>query len=124
MYCNAGVVHRDIVPWNILIQRDAIPGARGILIDFSCATSMDKVIPRPERTPVSIYCLISTHSYLTSIPRDLIGLCAEMPCLAIPQTPTLTTWNPSIGFSALSSVFMVARVPRGVNYRQRWNCCL
>ena len=63
MYCNTGIVHRDIVPWNILIQRGAAPGSRGILIDFSCATStkLGAPFPRPEKTPVSfssVMCLL------------------------------------------------------------------
>jgi serine/threonine protein kinase len=49
-----GVVHRDIVPWNILIQSEAPDGSRGILNDFSCAALVDSkpVSPRPETTPV------------------------------------------------------------------------
>ena len=55
MHCEAGVVHRDIVPWNILIQRGAPDGSRGILIDFSCAavTNSGPVSHRPDETPVS-----------------------------------------------------------------------
>jgi hypothetical protein len=56
MYQKAKIIHRDIVPWNILIQPGAPEGSRGILVDFSCATSIDPaaVVPRPEVTPVSL----------------------------------------------------------------------
>ena len=57
MHHVAGIVHRDIVPWNIVIQRGAPEGSRGILIDFSCATmtTSGPVSRRPGRTPVSMY---------------------------------------------------------------------
>ena len=56
LYDKAGIVHRDIVPWNILLQPGAPEGSRGILIDFSCATSVDSdtVVQRCEPTPVSV----------------------------------------------------------------------
>jgi len=54
LHHEAGIVHRDIVPWNVLIQRGAPEGSRGILIDFSCAavTNSGPVSLRPDKTPV------------------------------------------------------------------------
>jgi serine/threonine protein kinase len=56
MHDKTGVIHRDIVPWNILIQPEAPEGSRGILVDFSCAalTTSETISPRPEKTPVSM----------------------------------------------------------------------
>ena len=57
MHHEAAIVHRDIAPWNIVIQRGAPEGSRGILIDFSCAavTNSGPVPLRPDETPVSKY---------------------------------------------------------------------
>lgn len=62
----AGLIHRDLNPRNVLVRRTAGPGWWPLLIDFGIACELSGAAPPPEAEPV-----VGTASYMA--PEQALG---------------------------------------------------
>jgi hypothetical protein len=80
-----GVLHRDIVPWNVLIDPRANEGSRGALIDLECGTRTVAPSARVGQSPVRFFIVSQDNSSRNTNPYRAPGGSFQAPFSAGPR---------------------------------------